>query len=84
MHFAGNGKQILFSDSQPCDSILQNFGGMTFQNLQAAVAAEVFQDGTQASGVTMASLFTNSTPSNQQAAAAQPLSQMAAGTGYFL
>jgi hypothetical protein len=56
-------------DTQPCDAILFNFG-MTFQDLQGAVANESFQDGTQSS-VTMVSLFSQSSQANQLAAAAQ-------------
>jgi RHS repeat-associated protein len=56
-------------DSQPCDQVLSNLG-MTFQDLQAAVAFESFSDGTT-STTTMASLFMNSSPANQALGAAQ-------------
>ena len=53
-------------DTPTCDKVLSAVG-KTFEQLQGAVASQVYSDGTTSS-VLMTSLFVNSTPANYQAA----------------
>jgi hypothetical protein len=62
--------EATLKDTPLCDRTLAAVG-ISFQQLQSGVASEVFQDGSTANNVTMASLFLNSSPANYQNAVNQ-------------